>query len=354
MASKPKKAPILFKEVVTALLDNNRPFSPRYLHKFSDISPTDLEALKKIWLQINLDRRVALLEDLEELADADTVVSFDDLARFTLSDPDARVRLIAIRLLWESDDIKLVPVFTRMMFEDKEEIVRAQAASAIGLFIYIGELDAVPSFSHHQIEDDLLKVLNGSDSPLVRRRALESLGFSSREEVPDLIRKAYKETDPQWLASALFAMGRSADEQWEESILDNLDNSNPDVQIEAVRAAGQLELKTAREALLKMLEDFADLDVDLKAALVWSLSQIGGDGVQEALDQLHDETEDDDEADYIEEAMNNLQFTDSGGDLSMLGLPMDEDDILNTIIDVNEKEGDEESGNHKSRKRKTD
>ncbi len=354
MASKPKKAPILFKEVVTALLDNNRPFSPRYLHKFSDISPTDLDALKKIWLQINLNRRVALLEDLEELAEADTVVSFDDLARLAMSDPDGRVRLIAIRLLWESDDVKLVPVFTKMMFEDKEEIVRAQAASAIGLFIYIGELETIPSFSHHQIEDNLLKVLNGTDSPIVRRRALKSLGFSSREEIPDLIRKAYNEDDPQWLASALFAMGRSADAQWEESVLNNLDNSDPDVQIEAVRAAGQLELGSAREALLTMLEDFADLDVDLKAALVWSLSQIGGDGVQEALDQLYEEIEDDDEAEYIEDALDNLQFTDSGGDLSMMGLPVDEDDLLNTIIDVNEKEGDEESGNHKRRKRKTD
>jgi HEAT repeat protein len=354
MASKPKKAPITFKEVVTALLDNNRPFSPRYLHKFSDISPIDLEALKKIWLQINLDRRLALLEDLEDLAEADTVVSFDDLARLAMTDPDGRVRLIAIRLLWESDDVKLVPVFTKMMFEDKEEIVRAQAASAIGLFIYIGELEAIPSFSHYQIEDDLLKVLNGTDSPLVRRRALESLGFSSREEIPDLIRKAYNEDDPQWLASALFAMGRSADGQWEESVLNNLDNSDADVQIEAVRAAGQLELGSAREELLKILEDFADLDVDLKAALVWSLSQIGGDGVQEALDQLYDETEDDDEAEYIEAALDNLQFTDSGGDLTMMGLPVDEDDLLNTIIDVNEKEGDEESGNHKRRKRKTD
>jgi HEAT repeat protein len=354
MATKPKKAPITFKEVVTALLDNNRPFSPRYLHKFSDISPTDLEALKKIWLQINLDRRVALLEDLEELAEADTLVSFDEVARFALNDPDARVRTTAIRLLWESDDIRLVPVFTKMMVEDNEEIVRAQAASAIGLFVYVGELEAIPSFSHHQIEDALLKVLNGPDTPLVRRRALESLGFSSREEVPDLIRKAYNESDPQWLASALFAMGRSADEEWEDSILKNLDHSNPDVQVEAIRAAGQLELKSAREDLLKMLEDFEDMDIEQRAALVWSLSQIGGDGVREALDQLYDNIEDEDEGEFIEEALDNLSFTDSGGDLSMMGLPVDEDDMLNTIIDVNEKEGDEESGNHRRKKKKND
>ena len=354
MASKPKKSLVTFKEVIAALLDNNRPFSPRYLHKFSDISSTDLESLNKIWLQVNLDRRVTLLEDLEELAEADTVVSFDELARFALSDPDGRIRTIAIRLMWESDDVRLVPVFTKMMFEDKEEIVRAQAATAIGLFVYVGELEAIPSFSHHKIENDLLKVLNGTDTPLVRRRALESLGFSSREEIPALIRKAYNENDTQWLASALFAMGRSADEQWEESILKGLDLPDPDVQIEAIRAAGQLELGSAREDLLNKVEELEELDVDMRAAVVWSLSQIGGEGVREALAKLFDDTEDEDEAEYIEEALDNLSFTDSVGDLSMLGLPVNEEDLLNTIIDVNEKEGDDESGNHKRRKKKND
>jgi len=354
MASKPKKSPVTFKELTAALLDNNRPFSPRYLHLFSDIASNDLEALKKIWLQVNLDRRVALLEDLEELAEADTVVSFDALARFALSDPDARIRATAIRLMWESDDIRLVPIFIRMMFEDKEEIVRAQAASAIGLFVYVGELEAIPSLTHHKIEDDLLKVLTGTDAPLVRRRALESLGFSSREEIPPLIRRAYNENDPQWLASALFAMGRSADQQWDESVLDNLDHPEQDVQIEAIRAAGQLELAVAREGLLKKLEDFEEMDIDMRAAIVWSLSQIGGEGVREALDKLYDGIEDEDESEYIEEALDNLSFTDSDGDLSMLGLPMNEDDLLNTIIDVNETEGDDESGNHKRKKKKSD
>ena len=69
MPSKPKKSPVTFKEVIAALLDNNRPFSPRYLHQFSDINSNDLDALKKIWLQIEINRRVALLEDLEELSE---------------------------------------------------------------------------------------------------------------------------------------------------------------------------------------------------------------------------------------------------------------------------------------------
>jgi HEAT repeat protein len=354
MASKPKKPSVTFKEVTTALLDNSRPFSPRYLHHFSDISSSDLEDLKKIWLQVNLDRRVALLEDLEELAEADTVLYFEDVAHLALSDPDGRVRATAIRLMWESDNVRLVPVFTKMMLEDKEEIVRAQAASALGLFVYIGEMEAIASFSHRKIEDDLLKVLSGTDTPIVRRRALESLGFSSREEAPAVFRKAYDDGDTQWLASALFAMGRSADEQWEESILKNLNHSDPDVQVEAIRAAGQLELDSAREPLLKMIEEGEGLDVDLRAAAIWSLSQIGGEGVREALDRLYDDTEDESEAEYIEDALDNLSFTDGVADLGMLGFPVDEEDRLNTIIDVNEQEEDDQSGDHKRRKKKHD
>ena len=354
MASKPKKPSVTFEEVIKELVDNSRPFSPRYLHQFSDISSSDLEDLKKIWLQVNLDRRVALLEDLEELAEADTVLYFEDMARLALSDPDGRVRATAIRLLWESDDVRLVPVFTKMMFEDKEEIVRAQAASALGLFVYIGELEAIPSFSHRKIEDDLLKVLSGTDTPIVRRRALESLGFSSREEAPALIRKAYNDGDEQWVASALFAMGRSTDQQWEEAILKNLDHSDPDVQVEAIRAAGQLELDSAREPLLKKIEEGEGIDVDLRAAAIWSLSQIGGEGVREALDQLYNDTEDESETEYIEDAMDNLSFTDGVADLGMLGFPVDEEDRLNTIIDLNEQEGDDQSGDHKHRKRKHD
>jgi len=62
---KPKKF-LPFNEVVSALLDNNTPFSPTYLHRFSDITPEDLAELKKVWPQVNPDRRAAVLEDLEE------------------------------------------------------------------------------------------------------------------------------------------------------------------------------------------------------------------------------------------------------------------------------------------------
>ncbi len=75
-----------FQTVVDALLDDGTPFSARYLHQFSDISPANLAILLKAWPLIRTGRKHTLLEDLEELADADTLTNFDDLARPLLSE----------------------------------------------------------------------------------------------------------------------------------------------------------------------------------------------------------------------------------------------------------------------------
>ncbi|HEX2980422.1 MAG TPA: HEAT repeat domain-containing protein, partial [Anaerolineaceae bacterium] len=128
------KKTVPFSTVVSALLDEKNIFPPSYLHHFSDISRQDLEALKKAWPNVNPDRRATLLEDLEELAEADTLVSFDDLSLFALTDTDPRVRATAIRLLWEAQDLKLVPIYSTLLEQDEDVRVRAAAASGLGIF----------------------------------------------------------------------------------------------------------------------------------------------------------------------------------------------------------------------------
>ncbi|WP_322806225.1 hypothetical protein, partial [Thermanaerothrix sp.] len=73
--SKKSRKQVSFDQVLAALLDTNQPFPARFLHRFSDLSPEDLERLKKVWGQVPVERRVALMEDLEMLAEADTLVS---------------------------------------------------------------------------------------------------------------------------------------------------------------------------------------------------------------------------------------------------------------------------------------
>lgn len=344
-----RKKDVSIEQILAALLDDSRVFPPSYLHQLSDLEGVDLQAFSTVWPQVNPERRKALLEDLEELAEADTLVSFENVARLALLDSDPRVRTLAIRLLWESEDTALVPEFTRMLEHDEDVNVRSAAATALGLFIYLGELEEIPEHIARRLENLLLGVLRGKDDKLVRRRALESMGYSGRKEVPALIRDAFESDDPEWLVSSLFAMGRSADTSWRREILSMLRHHINEVRLEAVRAAGELELEAARMPLLRMLEE-EHLDESVRLATIWSLSKIGGEDVRETLESLLDEADDDEEVEFIENALDNLAFTEDKSIFEMFdfeGLDSDdESDEEDYLLDDEEYDDDEdEDGN---------
>jgi hypothetical protein len=59
--------------------------------------------------------------------------------------------------------------------------------------------------------------------------------------------------------------------------------------------------------------------------LIWSLSKIGGEGVRDRLEELMDIETDDDETEFLEEAMDNLSFTEDMNRFDMFGLnPVDD------------------------------
>ncbi|MDD5371533.1 MAG: HEAT repeat domain-containing protein [Anaerolineaceae bacterium] len=327
-----------FQAVLDALSDVERPFPPVYLHRFSDISHTDLGDLKIIWGQLPVERRRALLEDLERLTEADTLVSFDDLARYVLQDEDPMVRILAIHLLWDVEDPHLAPTFIQMMETDPDHQVRAAAANALGQFIYLGELEEIPEPVWHQVEDSLLNVLSGEDAPTVRRNALESMGYSSRPEVPSLLQEAYQRGNIDWLASSLYAMGRSADDRWSPEVIRMLAHDLSPIREEAARAAGELELRDARADLLRMAREDEE---EVQIAAIWSLSQIGGDEVRETLEELLEAAEDDEKGEIIENALDNLTINEGMGLFDNL-------DIGDIDEDNDEKSGPGLNGNRTS------
>jgi len=299
--------PISFQTVLDALLDGKKDFPRRYLREFSDIGPLELETLLDIWPQVILSRKQTLLEQLKTLAEADTLVSFDDLGRALLPDPEPVVRTHAIRLLHESEDLKLVPIYLDMLKNDLDAGVRREVANVLNLFVDLGELEEIPENKYHQIEEALLASANSEDDVRVRRTALESLGYSSRPEVITLIESAFHREDPHWQASALQAMGRSADDRWTEDVLHSLVNDDDRIRLAAVQAAGELAIRPARSILLRMLSE--EEEPDITSAVIWSLSQIGGEDVRTYLENLLDQTEDDEQLGFLEDALDNLAFT---------------------------------------------
>jgi len=324
----------LFSEVINALLDLSQPFPPKFLHSFSDLDSQNLQLLEQAWPRIETGRRIALMEDLEEIADADSLVYYDDIFEFALKDHEPRIRAAAIRMMWDSDNTRYVPALIDCLQNDKDEIVRASAASALGAFMYQGELDEIPEEMRREIENCLLDVMHSNQQKLIRRRALESLGFSNKDEVYNLIQKAANSIDKDWIVSALFAISRSADERWTEFVLKMIDHPLDEIKAEAIRAAGELELKSARYLLLNILEEPEALDEDVRVSTIWSLSKIGGEDVRETLEALLEDTEDDEEAGIIEQALENLEFTEGLPDLDLFDIDFVDEEELDQLIEL--------------------
>ncbi len=327
--------PISFQKVLDSLIENRKEFPKTYLREFSDIGPLELKTLLDVWPQVVLSRKLSLLEELTVLADSDTLVSLDDFACALLMDPDPQVRIRAIRLLHEYEDPKIVPSYLDMLKNDTDTDVRVAAANALNLFVDLGELEEIPENIYHQIEDALLISITGEDNLRVRRAALESIGYSSRPEVATLVESSFRREDPHWKISALIAMGRSADERWEDDVTRSLVSENDGVRKAAVQAAGELSLKSTQPLLLKMLGE--EEDDEIVSAIIWSLSQIGGEDVRTYLESLLDQLEEDDEQiAFLEEALDNLAFTEDLERFDLLAFdPEDE------VVELEEDDDDE-------------
>jgi HEAT repeat protein len=331
-----------FQTVLDSLLAPGKDFPRRYLQQFSDLGPLELKTALDVWPRVKLDRKLSLLKGLESLSEKDTLVNFDEFARSILNDTDASVRVQAIRLLDECDNEKLIPAYLNLLKNDPDTSVRAEAAAALNLFVDLGELEELTAEAYGEIQSALLESARGADEPRVRRHALESLGWSSNPDVVELIESAF-DGNIEWKVSALTAMGRSADDRWEDRVLRSMLDDNEKVRKAAVQSAGMLGLKSARLPLLRMLE--SEDDGDIMTAAIWSLSQIGGEDVRIYIENLIDQTEDEDLVEFLEEALDNLAFTEDLDRFELMSFdPDDIEDLeeLEDLEDLEKLDGDED------------
>jgi HEAT repeat protein len=83
--------------------------------------------------------------------------------------------------------------------------------------------------------------------------------------------------------SAVFAMGSSADEQWIDTVISELEAQSPAMRYEAARAAGELEARNAVPTLARLLDD---PDTEVQGMAVWALGQIGGGRAKKLLNEI--------------------------------------------------------------------
>jgi HEAT repeat protein len=300
---------------------------PNVLYGLSGLSAADMAKLRPIWSGLDATYRRILMQMLVDASESNFELDYEAIGHENLNADQAEVRQAAIELLWEDASLPLMHQLIRMAENDEHILVRAEAAKALGRYVLLGELGDLPEAETKQAQNVLLHILERSGESIdVRRYALESIANCTRKEVAGLIDEAYKSDDDELRASAMVAMGRSCDSRWESSILRELEYGSDDIQLESVRAAGELQLDEAIPHIVNLLSEVDD-NRDLLETIIWSLGEIGGKQATRTLELLSESAEEQNDEDLItliDDAIGNASL--AGGDFTMLDFSNMDDD----------------------------
>jgi uncharacterized protein (UPF0147 family) len=198
----------------------------------------DLKALKDTppwdWPEGTAEKLVSVLRD-EQAAEPDRVLAAEMAGDFTVVNDELVEALLAI-----------------LRNSEESQEVRARAAISLGPILEYADTegfedpDDVPISERHfqQIQELLRKLHMDAQIPKeVRRRILEASVRAPHDWHKNAVRAAYSSDDDAWKLTAVFCMRvlRGFDEQ----IVEELDNKNPDIQLEAVLAAGNWGVEAA-------------------------------------------------------------------------------------------------------------
>ena len=199
---------------------------------------------------------------------------------------------------------------------DEADELRSKAAISLGPILEDGDTsgfedaDDVPiaERTFRQIEASLRELYADTGIPkVVRRRILEASVRAPQDWHRDAIRTAYSNDDEPWRLTAVFCMRfvRGFDAQ----ILDALESTNPDIQYEAVIAAGTW----AVDAAWRHVATLVTSDKPEKALMLAAIDAVAGIRPREARAILSDLTDSDDE-DIVEAVYEALAIAEAPAD----------------------------------------
>jgi hypothetical protein len=204
-------------------------------------------------------------------------------------------RLVAAELAGDStviNDDLADALMAIIRHADEPEKLRARAAISLGAVLEQADTDGfedpddvpISERTFRNIQDTLHRLyLDNSNPKEVRRRILEASVRAPKDWHQNAITAAYSSGDKDWILTAVFSMRwvRGFDNQ----ILEALRSADPEIQYQAVNAAGNWELDAAWPRIVVLLND-AGTPKPLLLAAIGAASSIRPQEAQEILIDL--------------------------------------------------------------------
>ncbi|MBI2856567.1 MAG: HEAT repeat domain-containing protein [Chloroflexi bacterium] len=261
-------------QFLNTLFNSAQPIRRTDLMEFSGMTPEELGLVRRMWQDIDAQRRTELLEQLVEITEDNLEADFNDLFRFCLTDREPEVRARAVEGLWECDDRTLVAPLTLLLQGDPSSTVKAEAALALGKFAILAQMGKMLPKDGERIRQVLLQTVHSQEEDQeVIRRALEAVAPFNTREVQQIIQAAYESDEPKMRHSAVYAMGKSGDPKWLPVIIKEMGSPDPAMRYEATSACGELG---EEQAIPHLVQLFQDEDSQIQASAVAAVGAIGG------------------------------------------------------------------------------
>jgi HEAT repeats len=245
---------------------------------------------------------------------------------------DPSERLIAAELAGDLvvlDDEIARALLTAVADEDEGMEVRSTAAISLGPALEAfdiaddGESEALDAFGisvepqltralFQEVQKSFRRLYLDTHAPTsVRRAVLEASVRAPQEWHPSAVREAHASGDHAWQVTAVSCMQHFPG--FEREILAALASGDPDLEYEAVRAAGAREVTAAFEHIANLISG-ENVDKSLRLAAIEAIASIRPDEAPEHLWELAD-SDDEDIADAAQEALALLgAFVENDGD----------------------------------------
>lgn len=297
-----------FEKILETLKEGKFTLSEEEIRSLTDLADDQANAFHKIWDKLDDEHKLQNMRAMLSAAAEDILLDYTAIVRTDLLSANPAIRRIALRLMQDLRKSYFLEEVIRIAQTDSDPEAKKDAIEILGFF-----LNDLISQKHqqHKLEkarSALLELVNAEQQD-VCFCAMQALAYLDEEVIHPLIRLCFTSHDPQTLASGLRAVQRSMRAQWQQDVLENLDHEDSTVRIEAIRAAGALQMQSALGKILHLLTQFDRIDQETLDAAILAASQIGGDEASEMISLLEEVLESDEELiELFEQARSNLEL----------------------------------------------
>ena len=299
-----------FSDILSELRENNRELTYKEIQSFSDLSEENLAQFRQTWNLLSNKRKEMFFELLLVEFMSNTLMDFSEIALIGLNDEDPNIRRGSLKLLMDNRKSYFLDRLISISKQDPDTEVRLDAISTLGYFLMDTDMAERGKNKAEKVLKTLESLMESPDK-MTRLRVMEALAYVDHPSIIPLVYASLTSDIDTEIASGLRAVQNSLNRRWAANVIENLDHPNPDVQYEAIKAVGELQLKRARNRILSLLARFDQLDDDILDATILTASQLGGNQVKEMIEMIEEIFEDEEDmAELFEEAKSNLELVD--------------------------------------------